>query len=159
MTLLFGTDHAGLLLHRDFRQGQNGEPTVVKTALGWVLMGGSKTKEKKNLCNYIPKSLIEKMQNFWKLESYRTPSKMSSKLLPTNEKRSLEGIPKTTIIKDNCIETGLLWKKEKPVLPHNRALALNQYQYLVKKFLKKKTLFSSIAKKLMNIYCLGMHAS
>ena len=40
VTLLIGTDHADLLLHKDIRQGQNGEPTAVKTTLGWVLMGG-----------------------------------------------------------------------------------------------------------------------
>ena len=30
VTLLIGTDHANLLLHRDFCQGPNGEPTAVK---------------------------------------------------------------------------------------------------------------------------------
>ena len=34
VTLLIGTDHANLLLHRDFRQGQNGDATAVKTRLG-----------------------------------------------------------------------------------------------------------------------------
>ena len=33
VTLLIGTDHANVLLHRDFRQGQNGDPTAVKTTL------------------------------------------------------------------------------------------------------------------------------
>ena len=42
VTLFIGTDHANLLLHRDFRQGQNGDSTAVKTTLGWVLMGRSK---------------------------------------------------------------------------------------------------------------------
>ena len=44
VTLLIGTDHANLLLHRNFRQGQNGDPTAVRTTLGWVLMGGNKEK-------------------------------------------------------------------------------------------------------------------
>ena len=30
VTLLIGADHTNLLLHRDFRQGQNGDPTAVK---------------------------------------------------------------------------------------------------------------------------------
>ena len=51
VTLLIGTDHANVLLHRDFRQGQNGEPTAVKTTLGWVLMGGSKGKGENSSCN------------------------------------------------------------------------------------------------------------
>ena len=44
VTLLIGTDCTDVLLHRDSYEGQNGEPTAVKTALGWVLMGGSKSK-------------------------------------------------------------------------------------------------------------------
>ena len=57
VTLLIGTDHADLLLHRDFRQGQNGEPTAVKTTLGWVLMRGSKSEGQKGSCNFISNSL------------------------------------------------------------------------------------------------------
>ena len=72
--------------------------------------------------------MTKRSQNFWKLESYGTLPKMSPELLPPNEKRSLEILQKTTIIKDNSIETGLLWKKEELVLLHNRTLALNQYQ-------------------------------
>ena len=41
-------------------------------------------------------------------------------------------------MKDNHIETGLLWKREEPVLPHNRILALNRYQSLEKKYQKKQ---------------------
>ena len=72
VTLLIGTDHAYLLLHRDFRQGQNGKPKAVKTTLGWVLMGGSKSKDQKGSCNFISNSLNnidERTQNFWKLDS------------------------------------------------------------------------------------------
>ena len=61
---------------------------------------------------------------------------MSLKLLPPNGKRSLEIFQKTTIIKDNRIETVLLWKKEELVLPYNQALALNRYKALEKKFQK-----------------------
>ena len=56
VTLLIGTNHTNLLLHRDFRQGQNEDPTV-KTILGWVLMGGSKGKGENSSCNYIFSSL------------------------------------------------------------------------------------------------------
>ena len=87
------TDHAELLLHRDFCWGQNGEPIAVKTALGWVLMGGKKSVGEKGLCNFISNSLTnidEKIQNFWKLNSYGTLPKIPPKLLPPKEKRSLE---------------------------------------------------------------------
>ena len=104
-------------------------------------MEGSKSEGQKSLCNYISNSLTnidEKIQNFWKLESYGTLPKMSPELLPPNEKRSLVILQETTVIKDNCIKTGLPWKKEEPALPHNRSLAL-------------KTLPSSIANKLMKV--------
>ena len=116
------------MLHRDFRHGQNGEPTAVKTTLGWVLMRSSKSEEQKGSCYFISNSLInidERIQNFWKLDSYGTLPKMSPELLPPNEKRTLEILQKTTIIRDNHIETGLLWKKDEPVLPYNRILAIN----------------------------------
>ena len=88
VTLLIGTDHADLLLHRDFHQGKNGEPTVVKTTLGWVIMGGSKSKGQKGSCNFRSNNLTnidKKIQNFWELESYGTLPKMSPELLPPNE--------------------------------------------------------------------------
>ena len=53
VTLLIGTDQGNLLLHRDFCQGQNGDPTAVKTTLGWVFMGGSKGEGENSSCNYI----------------------------------------------------------------------------------------------------------
>ena len=51
VALLIGRDHANSLLHRDFRQGQNGDPTAVKTTLGWAHMGGSKAEGENSSCN------------------------------------------------------------------------------------------------------------
>ena len=156
VTLLIGTDHANLLLHRDFRQGQNGDPTAVKTTLGWVLMGGSKGEGENSSCNYIISSLANIDENT--LEPYGTLPNMSPELITPNEKRSLEILQKTKIDKHNVIEIALQWKREEPVLPHNETPALNQYQSQ-KKCRKKKTLPSSIASKFMKISCLGMHTS
>ena len=147
------------MLHKDFRQGQNGEPTAVKT-LAWLLMGGSKREGENSSCNFIFNSLSnidKKTQNFLKLELYRTLPNMSPELIPPKEKRLSEILQKTKIIEKNRIDTGLLWKKDEPILTHNRTLALNRNQSQ-KKF-RKKTLPSSIANKLMKMYRWGMHAS
>ena len=40
--LLIGTNYADLLIHRDFRVGDPEDPLVVKTVLGWMLVGRSK---------------------------------------------------------------------------------------------------------------------
>ena len=109
VTLLRGTDHADLLLHRDFRQGHNVGPTAVKTTLGWILVGGNKSAREKGSCNAISNSLTnidKKIQNFWKLDSYGTLPEMSPELLLPKEKRSLEIQQKTKIIKNNRIKTG-----------------------------------------------------
>ena len=50
VTILIGTDHADLLLHRELRVGRDGEPMAVKTKLDCVLMGESKYK---GLCNFL----------------------------------------------------------------------------------------------------------
>ena len=124
------------MLHRDFRQVKNGETTVVKRTLGWFPMGDSKSKGKKSLCSYISNSLTkidEKIQCFWNIESYGTLPKMLPELLPPNEKGQLKTLLKTAVIKNNCIEIGLPWKREDPALPHNRELVLNQYQSIDKK--------------------------
>lgn len=77
---------------------------------------------------------------------------MSPELVPPNEKRLLEILQKTAIIKDNHRETGLLRKKEEPVLSYNRRIALNRYQSLDKKGSEKiQTLPSYITGKLINI--------
>ena len=108
-------------------------------------MENNKNVKEKGSCNFISNSLTnidEKIQNFWKLDSYGILPKMSPELLPPKEKRSLEIEQKTKIIKSNHIETGLLWKREEPVLTHNGTLALNRYKSQ-KKFQKKQdfTLF------------------
>ena len=99
-------------------------------------MGDSKSKGKKSLCSYISNSLTkidEKIQCFWNIESYGTLPKMLPELLPPNEKGQLKTLLKTAVIKNNCIEIGLPWKREDPALPHNRELVLNQYQSIDKK--------------------------
>ena len=128
--LLIGTDHADLLLHRDFRQGQNEEPTAVNTALGWVLMGGSKTEGENSSCNYTSNSLTNSDEKT--LKPYGTLPNMPPELMTPNEKRSLEILQKTKINKNNRIETGLQWKREEPALHHNETPALNQHQSLKK---------------------------
>ena len=73
VTILIGTDHADLLLHRELRVERDGEPMVVKTKLSWVLMGETKHNRRKGSCNFLCNNSIstidQNVQNFWKLES------------------------------------------------------------------------------------------
>ena len=47
--LLIGANYADLLIHRDFRVGDPGDPIAVKTVLGWMLVGGSKLITKNSI--------------------------------------------------------------------------------------------------------------
>ena len=140
VTILIGTDHAKLLLHREFRVRRDAEPMAVKTKLGWVLMGGSKHNIRKGSCNFLCNNSVstidQNVQNFWKLDLYGTLPKLLSELLPPNEKRSLNTLEETTVIKDNRVETGLLWKSNVPHLPANRKMAVNCLESLEEKFQK-----------------------
>ena len=121
-------------------------------------MRSSKSEEQKGSCYFISNSLTnidERIQNFWKLDSYGTLPKMSPELLPPNEKRTLEILQKTTIIRDNHIETGLLWKKDEPVLPYNRILAINWFQSLEKKIHKNPDFSNLYCKQIDEYISLG----
>ena len=57
-------------------------------------------------------------------------------MLPPDKKRSLNIFEETTVIKDNRIEKGLLWKSHVPYLPANRKMAINRLELLERKFQK-----------------------
>ena len=137
---LIATDYADLLLHREFHFGRNGEPMAAKAKLSWMLMGGSKPNKREGSSNFLCKNSIttinQNFQNFWKLESYRTLPKLSSELLSSDEKRSLNILEETTVIKDNRVETGLLWKNHVPYLPATRKMPKHRLESLERKFRK-----------------------
>ena len=47
-------------------------------------------------------------------------------MLPPDEKRSRNILKETTVIKDNDVETGLLWKSDVSHLLANRKMAINR---------------------------------
>ena len=140
VTISIGIDHADLLLHREFLVGRDGEPMGVKMKFGWVLMGGNKHNRGKGSCNFLcgnsSSTIDQNVQNFWKLESYGTLPKVLSELLRPDEKRSLNILEETTDIKDNRVETGLLWRSDVPHLPADQKMAINRLESLEKKFQK-----------------------
>ena len=94
---------------------------AVRTKLAWVLMGESKRNKRKGSCNFIcsncSSTIDENDQNFWRIKLYKTLPKLSLELLPPDEKRYLNILEETTVIKDNRVNTILLWKCYVPHLP------------------------------------------
>ena len=75
--LLIGTNYADLLIHRDFRVRDPGDPTAVKTVLGWVLVRGRKLITKNSIsCNSLLNttlySLNQIVKQIWQIDSYGT---------------------------------------------------------------------------------------
>ena len=94
---------------------------AVRTKLVWVLMGESKRKKRKGSCNFIcsnrSSTTDQNVQNFWRIKLYKTLPKLSLELLPPDEKRYLNILEETTVIKDNRVNTVLLRKSYVPHLP------------------------------------------
>lgn len=134
VTVLIGADHPELHLHQEFKTGNPGDPVAVKTKLGWMLMGG-KRKENNINCNHLSKnSISENLERFWEIDTYGTLPKLNKNILPPDQKRALEILENTTVIKNNQFEVGMLWKKDDPTLPFNRELAKKRFLSLEKKF-------------------------
>ena len=73
ITVLIGSNHPELLLHREFKIGKPGDPVAVKTKLGWMLMGGRRQLGNRSQCNYLSEGNIsESLQKFWQIDTYGT---------------------------------------------------------------------------------------
>ena len=143
--LLIGINYSDLLIHRDFRVGDPGDPIAVKTVLGWMLVGGSKLITKNSIsCNSLLNTTLESLnqnvKQFWQIDSYGTVPE--SQLISSNEKRSLELLEKTTKFVNGHFQVGLLWKNDFPILQNNRELAIQRFKSLEKRFSKNPEFFN-----------------
>ena len=91
VTVLIGTNQSDLLVHRDYRTGKDDEPVAVKTALGWLIVGGTKFNKLNMNCNVINSNdidvLNENIKRFWSIDSYGIIPKLQ--LLTPDENRAL----------------------------------------------------------------------
>ena len=136
LSLLVGTNFPNLLLHRDFRSGECYEPFTVKT-LGWVWMG-EKGQSKNLNFNFI--HTYFDLEQFWNLENYGTLPKTNPNLFTKDEKRAVNILENIREFIKGKYQVGLLWKKDNPILPYKRNLALKRLENLEKKFSKNQLL-------------------
>ena len=165
VTLLIGTNHMDLLLHRDYINGSIGEPTAIKNVFGWILVGSDNNvncnfenfKNTNVYCNFMTNfdNLNKSICKFWEIESYGTLPKFA--LLPPYDQRALEILENTAKFKNGHFEVGLLWKDELPRLPNNRYLAVTRFKSLEKKF-RKNRVFHELYKTLIKEYLELGHA-
>ena len=113
----------------------------------------SKSEEENSSCNYISNSLtnidgktfLKDFQKFLETRTLWDTSKYGARIDTTKLDKIIRNSSKRKIVKNYCLESGLLWKKNELVLSHNETLALNRNQSQ-KKFQKKQD-FSLLYRK------------
>ena len=129
---------------------------ALRGPLGWVITGtvqGAPTSKEINV-NFTSydKKLYEQVDNFWKLEAFRTQSirergaeisdykTPASHNLSREDMRAAEILQKTTTMSGGHYETGLLWRNEDVKLPNNRSEAERRLWSLKRRFSRESDL-------------------
>ena len=73
VTVLIGTNQADLLVHWEYLTGKDGQLVTVKTALGCLIVGGTKLTMLSTNCNVINSNNIDvlkkNIKKFWSIDS------------------------------------------------------------------------------------------
>ena len=104
-----------MLIHRNFRVGDPGDPTAVKTVLGWMLVGGIKLIAKNSIsCNSLfnttLKSSNHNVKQFWQIDSYGTEAE--SQLISPSKKRGLELLKKNNEVCQRTFSSWFVMEKQ-----------------------------------------------
>ena len=135
VSILIGADIPELHICYDVRQGSKTQAIALLTLLGWVLMGSIDSKATQVNSNRISvnnKNLENSIENFWKIDSYRTTKFANTSLQPRNEIKALDILEKTVRKIDGYYSLGLLWRDKFSNLPNNKSLALSRFLSLEK---------------------------
>ena len=88
-----GTDVSELHLPHEITKENKNEPVGIKSALGWVLLGGNNNKKYSLNSNriYVCESNVhDSLKQFWQIESYGTSKEDLETLLQNQIKRLLK---------------------------------------------------------------------
>ena len=77
---------------------------------------------------------------FWEIENYGTVAKHDDRIMTKDEKRALNILQNTILLKKGKYETGLLWREDKVNLPNNRQLEVQRLQSLERKLARNEDL-------------------
>ena len=128
-SVLIGTNLQDVFIPLELRRGKLNEPVAIKSCIGWSILCGSAIVQASgcvqiNLISGQDVSLNDKLEEFWKVESYGT-AKNVTKPMSVEDQRALKRVNDSACKRDGHYKMDLLWKDDNPVLPYNRVLAEN----------------------------------
>ncbi|KAK3729480.1 hypothetical protein QZH41_019941, partial [Actinostola sp. cb2023] len=140
--LLIGSDVPRALEPREVKSGQPGEPYATKTELGWVVNGPlTRSGGSRRTANLIKTDadLSVQFEEYCKME-FNDSFYNSNTAMSQEDKRALEKMRASILLKDGHYEIGLPWKDGFPDLPDNRLMAEYRLQHLKKKLSREPVL-------------------
>ncbi|XP_057380669.1 uncharacterized protein LOC130703066 [Daphnia carinata] len=137
--ILIGTDHLHLLAARESREGEDYEPIASRTRLGWIIRGVTNGEAHAlAVRSFIIAGrtqldrLTSEMRRFCDTEAFGTEFKQGC-LSPDNQ-RAMALVKGKTRKLAVGYEVPIIWREGEPDLPNNRAMAVNRFQSLLRRF-------------------------
>ncbi|XP_073955623.1 uncharacterized protein [Choristoneura fumiferana] len=151
--MLLSVDVFASSLRPGLIQGDPGQPTVIKTIFGWIVMGGGAldiSRPRRGSCHVTTKitenlSLDDSIRRFWELEDVHTPTNvllskndaLCEQHFATNYRRTEEG--------RYIVPLPFADLTSKPIFNGSRAIALKRFSLLEKKLQLNSELSKSYA--------------
>lgn len=145
ISLIIGTNIPEVFVPLEVRHGGPNDPIAIRSCLGFAVLGrsGERTTQQCHNVYHIHTSandisLHHQVELFWESESLGTTKPYKSMSV---EDRYAERVINSTISKSNdhyCM--GLLWRRDPPDLPFNRAMAEIRLRHLGRRLEKDEVL-------------------
>ncbi|XP_055590680.1 uncharacterized protein LOC129742764 [Uranotaenia lowii] len=149
--ILIGVDHLRLVVPLKVREGSKGEPTIVKTRLGWNVYGGQRNSMPFALnfhqceCN-CDVNLEDSIKKYFAVEE--TGVKPTLYQGSEEDARAMSILKNTTIQVDGRYESGLLWKHDMVELPDSRPMALRRLECFERKLQRNPQLKANVEQQI-----------
>ncbi|XP_055685297.1 uncharacterized protein LOC129791254 [Lutzomyia longipalpis] len=150
--MLIGMDNAGLIICREVIHGQQDSPYLVKTLLGWAVIGRitQDDLDSERVFTILERQdeLFEMVKGTLGIEAFGTEPTGQS--LSRDDKKALEIMEATTKrTDDGRFETGLLWKgQQPPEMPESKHQALRRLHLIEQKLDKDPQLAAAYCAKM-----------
>ncbi|XP_055589070.1 uncharacterized protein LOC129741371 [Uranotaenia lowii] len=149
--LLIGVDNLRLVVPLKAREGEVGDPTAVRTRLGWCVYGGKRDESTPTFSYHIcdcqhDSSLDEAVKTYLTLDE--VGSKVFTPVLSDEDTRATKIMQETTKRVGDRYESGLLWKYDFVEFPDSYPMCLRRLQCLERRMGKEPAMRDNIVRQI-----------